>query len=176
VDYKVKQYNGGMTATAIAAEQADEEKRQRMKEHAADAARYNNLINMSRCARCGDTKKSHYKHRGSDFCGQCLRDTGVWTPRNHEKVKSEQDLQYGIRNLKKCKLGKKTTVELTDGREGTATVQGGDQYDQYVAFALAFTDAHFESKTAFHNFVNRIAKKNTRYGIFVKGKKLKPLK
>ena len=25
------------------------------------------------------------------------------------------DITYGIRNVKKCKMGKKTTVELTDG-------------------------------------------------------------
>ena len=82
---------------------------------------------------------------------------------------------YGIRNVKKCKLGKKTTVWLDDGRKGEAKVQGGDEYDPYVAFSLAYTAAQFESKTAFRNFVDKMTKKNKRYGVYVKGKKLKPL-
>ncbi len=80
---------------------------------------------------------------------------------------------YGIRNLKKVKLGKKTTVELTDGRKGVAQVQGDDVYDPQVAFALAYTAAQFESKTAYNNFVNKLVKKNKLYGIYAKGLKLK---
>lgn len=86
-----------------------------------------------------------------------------------------RNIKYGIRNIKKVKLGKKTTVELTDGRKGVVTLNPVDVPDPYVAFALAYTKAQFETSTAFYNFVDRIVKKNKRYGIFIKGKKLKAL-
>jgi len=117
---------------------------------------------------------NHLQGRNTDF---------IYIDENTEKLRcallyGEWDIEpkYGIRNLKKVKLGKKTTVELDDGRKGVATLNPVDVPDPYVAFALAYTKSQFENSTAFYNFVDKIAKKNKRYGVYLKGVKLKAKK
>ena len=104
------------------------------------------------------------------------RDLPMMTSETLKFIDSRLKPKYGIRNLKKVKLGKKTTVELDDGRKGVATLNPVDVPDPYVAFALAYTKSQFENSTAFYNFVDKIAKKNKRYGVYLKGVKLKAKK
>ena len=104
------------------------------------------------------------------------RDLPMMTSETLKFIDSRLKPKYGIRNLKKVKLGKKTTVELDDGRKGVATLNPVDVPDPYVAFALAYTKSQFENSTAFYNFVDKMVKKNKRYGVYLKGVKLKAKK